>query len=90
MKCQFIHFISILVGFLLGFLKKNKEVCKRKEERRRKKRRKEIIGVRKKVRKRKKGRRKEKANYTSRILRFDKAQISHGAEKSCFTHLYAA
>lgn len=65
-------------------------MSKRKEERRRKKRKKEIIGTRKKVRKRKKGRRKERAKYTSRILRFDKAQISRGAEKSCLTHLYAA
>lgn len=55
-----------------------------------KKRREKIIGVRKKVRKRKKKEKKERANYTSRILKFDKAQISRGAEKSSLTHLYAA
>lgn len=62
----------------------------RKERRRKKERRKEKKGGRrkggrKKERGRKKGR-KERANYTRKILRFDKVQISYGVKEPCLTH----
>lgn len=88
--CQ--HFNFGFVGFerkrgrKKGWKKnrKKEKVRKRKEGRRKKEKREE---KEKEGRQKKKERGwKEKSNYTGRILKFDKVQISHRVEESYLTH----